>query len=149
MHRISRIQLLNEISNDSKFNYAKSVSSRNGLDEKCQEFPTDQEIMSIIEKSKIKAINTARKIGLIKKNQNLNNICMCHVPPYDPNSTIRRKNNNESNEISLEEKFEKSIELEMKLLHSKLKNYAHKFEENSIVDATSAYVEFEFEFVVY
>lgn len=68
---------------------------------------------------------------------------MCHVPPYDPNSTIRRKNNNESNEISLEEKFEKSIELEMKLLHSKLKNYAHKFEENSIVDATSAYVEFD------
>lgn len=142
LNRISRIQLLSEISNDSEFEFPKSLNSRNVPNAICQEFPNEKEITTVIQKSRNKAIEKALKIGLIKKKPKSNDICICCVPPYDLNFAVARKKNDET--ISFEDTDERFNELEMKLFSANLKNYAHKFEANSLSE-TSNYVEFDAE----
>lgn len=138
LNRISRIHLLSEISNDSKFDYPKSLKSCNVSNLNFEALPNEKEIISTIEKTKIKAIEEARKIGLIK-GKKVKDICVCHAPPYIQKFAVARKVHDEI--IDFDDKFN---ELEMKLSGSTLKNYAYKFEENSVPE-TSSYVEFDCE----
>lgn len=136
LNRVSRIHLMSEISNDSKFDYPKSLKSCTFSNVNNEELPNEKEIISTIEKSKNKAIEEARKIGLIK-GETLQDICVCRVPSYVQKFAMTRKEYNET--ICFDEKIE---ELEMRLSRSTLKNYAHQFEENSVPE-TSSYVEFD------
>lgn len=141
LDRVSRTQLLSEISNDSQFVFPKSLKSSKSTCLNPYEFPDEKLIISTIEKCQVSAIEEAKKYGLIKK-QKLEEICNCRVPPYVSNRKIRHNENDDT--IYFEDGFEKLDELQTRLASTSLKNYADKFEENSLPE-TSSYVEFALE----
>lgn len=141
MHRINRIQHLNEISNDkdSGFVFPKALKLNNNSDVNFGEsdFPNEDQIIQIIFDCKQNAIEDAVKFGLIKKNCKFNdqNIT-CQVPPYIVKNTNTECASNES----VEEETQEIEELCSKLASASLKNFADKF-KNEIVPETSTYVE--------
>lgn len=141
LNRISRIQLLGEIGNDPGFVYAKSVKSTTQYSE--DDFPNECEIISIIQNCKAKAIETAEKIGLISEKKMADeSIFFCQVLPK--NSSDKKSDNIQSRNNStftLENNIKRFGELKTKLIYSSLKNFAGKFEENTIPE-TSSYLEF-------
>lgn len=137
LNRVSRIQLLDEITNDSEFVYPNSLNSCKFSKTNLQNFPTEDEIFRTIQKCKINAIAEAQKIGLLKGIKS-EDVCVCRVPVYEPFCAKKKKNNSHSS--GLDDSLHKFDELEMKLFSVSLKNYAHKFEEGSISEISS-YVE--------
>lgn len=143
LDRISRIQLLSEISNDSNsdsgFNYPMSLCSgklvnQNNSNDK---FPSKNDIIETLLKSKKKAIEIALKIGLIKKNaREKESTCVCPVLPY---TIIKRKKKTFVDESYLNNS-DIFHDLHIILIASKIKNYAQKFKEDSLLE-TSLYVE--------
>lgn len=144
LNRISRIQLLSEISNDTDagFAFPKSLQSSNFVDAKYSEaqFPTESEMINIIQKCKFRAIETAERIGLIKKKDvSEESIYFCSILPKDSIDS-RARNIQVFNDNSLSEIIRNFGELHMKLASASLKNFAGKFEEGTIPE-TSSYVE--------
>lgn len=143
LNRISRIQLLGEISNDvgSGFVFAKSPhsSSAPGKVHTYAEFPTEDEIMNKIQQCKLMAIEEAKKIGLIKT-KNVEEIDLtCPISAYIPPKPRKTEPDVET-EYDLEENLLKMYELQMKLMSVSLKNYADKF-RNENVPENSSFVE--------
>lgn len=140
LHRISRIQLLNDISNDkdSGFSYPKQISSDHFTEATNHEFPTEHQIIETIQKCKTEAIREAVKVGLLKKNSKTKeSSCVCPVLPY---TEFRKKKMNVFDNTIFEKTFEELDAIQWKLISASIKNYTHKFKENSLPD-TSLYVE--------
>lgn len=148
MARVSKAQLLNEISNDNEGNFvfpqnyraaknAKYLKKTTSID-----LPSQDEIIKTILECKSDAIKCAEKIGLIDKKFKLEEKkCVCQVKPCI---------SSEENEVPLVSKSKKeSIKLvddmRFKYLFANLslKNYAFKF-ENKMLDEKSSYVEIPF-----
>lgn len=144
LDRISRIQLLSEISNDkgSEFNYPKTLSSCNfSAPKDFNDFPTVDEIINTIKQSKEDALNEAIKVGLIEKEcESKDSFCVCPVQLYENKMPNAGKNENNETDYTIFD--ETSQDLYMKIISAKLKNYASKFAENSIPE-TSSYVEIQ------
>lgn len=140
MHRISRIQLLNDISNDkeSGFIFPKSLKPIDSSSIRYGEsdFPTDIEIFGIIQCCKKSAVEVAEKVGMIKKGEKLDDsFFSCQVRPY-----FLKNKKWEDIDSDSEGDIEDVYDLEMHLMSSSLKNHAQKVKEGSISD-TSPYVE--------
>lgn len=137
LDRISRIQLLSEISNDkeSGFTFPKELKSTNfpKIEFKDIDFPDESEIVGIVQKCKSKALKDAFSIGLLQKKnkKSLDSCCLCHVPQY--------KSKEPENEDNASYKTtERNVYSELRLTATTLKNYAKKFDDK-IIDDTSSY----------
>lgn len=96
-------------------------------------------MINVVHESKSEAIEIAIKIGLIKKAEKSNDTtCFCPISPHIKTKSERINENNFSNCIEFED--EKIEELQLKLILAPLKNYANKFDENTITEI-SLYVE--------
>lgn len=131
---------MNEISNDKEFISPKPLKSFNSSSAKYEEsqFPTDLEILNIIHKCKMSATKVAENVGMIKKNEKLeDSVFSCQVPPY----TFKKKRVEcDDNDSTSEGDFEDVFDLEMHLMSSSLKNYSGKVTEDKVTE-TSPYVE--------
>lgn len=128
LDRLCRIQLLNEISNDkcTGFVYPKTLISKNvSVPKKFDDFPSDIEIINTIQECKTEAIEKAMKIGQCVTVQ------LFHIK-------FHKTRENESS--FAEENYDKVHDLYLKLLSASLKNFANKFEEDSLPE-TSSYCE--------
>lgn len=140
LNRISRIQILNEISNDkeSGFLFPKPLKSSNSFYKTYVnvQFPTRSQIYDIIQGCKKTAIETAKRIGLIKKNVKAkDSMFSCQLLPY----IFRSKKWEDVVEENLD--VEPDIEeLELKLMTAHLKNYSDEVKENHVSE-NSSYVE--------
>lgn len=141
LHRINRIQILGEISNDkeSGFIFPKELNSDkfSNVNFQYDDFPDETAVINVILQSKSKALNDAQNIGLIKKKGKVTESCCdCSVPPY----TTRDERNEDTIELE-DSQFEKSFHLiKSELISTALKNYADKFEDQ-IINETSPYAE--------
>lgn len=141
--RISKIQIQNEISNDknSGLKFPTSLRSCDFSELKFQnsDFPTDDQIINIIQKCKTEAIADAIKVGLIDKRAKLNDSCFsCPVPPHNKNFADK-----EIDEEIAEKKlkdFDFDYEAEFNQITSSLKNFANQFTDKKIQESSS-YVE--------
>lgn len=142
LNRLSRIELLSDISNDkdSGFVHLQSLKSCK-FDLKAHsenDFPSENEIITTIYACKARAVETAIKLGLVKKkNQSVESIVLCPVSKY----VMRIK----SNETECNEQMndtEKVYDLENILIYSSPahRNFANQF-EGKVLDETSSYVE--------
>lgn len=131
--RVSKIHLLNEISNDAEsgFVYPKSDHAiKNSTKYSQFDLPSDDDIFNEILKSKSAAVELAIKLGLLTRKSKSTEFCRCQIAPYVPPHKIKSKVTEE-----------KTIS-DLKTLHgvSNLKNYADKFLNNEI-DKTGPYIE--------
>lgn len=150
LNRISRIQILSEISNDksSGLVFPKTLSSSKNRSIKYgdKHFPNENEIIKIILKCKDIAICEALKLGLLQHNQKYDDsIFSCSVPPYIPISKKLNENSNSDewesdNDSDSETSFGKIENLYYRLCSSSIKNYASKF-QNKEIPETSSFVE--------
>lgn len=137
LERIHKIQLLADIVNDSgtKFTFLRKkqpIKSETTL------LPTKCEIKDIIEKSKVKAIEDAIKIGLLDaKYEKLD--LKCNILPLSlakkPRAKLKKVKYALKNDNSKKISFKLS-----ELLTISLKNYSYKF-ANKDVDKISSFVE--------
>lgn len=156
--RVSKAQLLNEISNDNEGNFVFPQNDRAAKNPKCvtktsNKLPSQDEIIKTILKSKSDAIKSAVQIGLIDENsESKEKNCSCHVKPCVSNES------NKPQPIKYNapkgESFELDDETRFNYLFANLslKNYSSKF-ENKMLNENSSYVEipfvkFEGEFIV-
>lgn len=130
--RISKIHLVNEISNDSEsgFVYPKSNHALTSSSKSSNfELPSETEIYGEIFKSKSMAIKSGVKIGLMKKGKGYEDSCACQIGPYmPPNVKVNRQNTSEKNPIDLT-RFRASV--------LRLKNFAQKFESEEVATTGS------------
>lgn len=88
LSRINRIDILNGISNDKNTGFVfpktlKSIDSLPHVKFKETEFPTRPEIFKIMQDCKLRAVDTAKRLGMIKKGQRVDDsMFSCQVPPY-------------------------------------------------------------------
>lgn len=141
IHRISRIQLLSDISNDkdSGFIYPETLSSCNFSDPNFSDgaFPTQNEIIKIIQDCRDTAIQQAVRIGLIeKKCVSKEQICVYRALPYI-SKKLTDNNEERSDLFSSNDDYGETLS---KITRSQIKNYAAKFEEESLPE-TSSYAE--------
>lgn len=146
LDRISRIHLLNEISNgnDSGFIYPKALNSfKFSPPPNSDSFPSDSEIINTIKQCKKDALVLAMKSGLIKKTlKSKDSLCVCPVVPYEykiPKAEKKKKNVYSETHDENSDVFQL---LYMKTITASLKNFANKFEAKDIPE-TSSYVEIE------
>lgn len=144
LDRISRIHLLNEISNDkdSGFTYPKALNFfKFSTPPNFDSFPNDSEMINTIKQCKEEALILATKIGLIKKTIEFkNSFCVCPVLPYEYKvSKSKKMKKHVSGDIHDENSGIFDV-LYMKTITASLKNFANKFRANSIPE-TSLYVE--------
>lgn len=146
--RISKIQLVNEISHEkeSGFFYPKSQKSVNlhGENIKHYDLPSEDEIFRAVRESQREAVKSAIQIGLIDNTvANKKNSCFCHISPYIPRkkkASRLKKRITKKNHLSTDI-YESSLITSMKLNQNlRLTNYAHLFLKK-IVPANSPYVE--------
>lgn len=144
MARISKVQLLNEISNDTDGNFIFPVSNRAAKTPKpkfsCFDLPSQSEIINTIYKSKSDAINSAIKVGMIPKNYHLKEeSCFCQIrkclPDIDQALSTDDVCKSSKNESTMHDLSTVNF-----LANICLKNYANKFKGNKI-DETSSFVE--------
>lgn len=142
LDRISRTQLLSDISNDrdngSVIIYPKSFNSCefSQTNDVKSDFPNEIEIVNAILKCKADAIQKAMRIGLLKKKYgSKNEACVCNVKTY-----AKRPRKNEIHDSSDSESEDDFGDVYMKVVSSSIKNYANKFEEKNVSE-TSPYVE--------
>lgn len=143
LNRISRIQLMGEISNDENgFVFPKSLKSSKASTYNIADLPDETEIMDIIEKSKFYAIKVASELGLITKNQKfIDSACLCQIKIHKLPQKKLDKSTHELSESNLEELvLEKTHELETTLFSASLKNFACKFQNETLTE-TSLYTE--------
>lgn len=133
--RISKIHLLNEISNDTEsgFVYPKSNHALTSSSKSSNfELPSESEIYGEIFKSKSMAIKSGIKIGLVKKGKEYEDSCACQIGPYmPPNVKVNRQDTSEKNLFDLT-RFRASV--------FRLKNFAQKFESEE-VGTTGSFLE--------
>lgn len=139
IHRISRIQLLSDISNDkdSGFIFPETLSSCNFSGPNFGEgsFPTQDEIIKIIQKCKGEAVQKAVEVGLIETNvKSKDQTCVYRALPY------KNKKKKDVDDEDLNQTFDDYDETHLKNISTQIKNYAAKFEKDSLID-TSSYVE--------
>lgn len=143
LDRISRIHLMNEISNDndSGFTYPKSLSTFKQPD--LSSVPSDKDIINTIKESKEEALSLAIKIGLIQRKSKLkDSFCVCPLSPYEFKMSKKKKKEHEISDICDEESEDAFQDLYMKTIAASLKNYADKIDKSTISE-TSSYVEIE------
>lgn len=151
LYRISRVQLLNEISNDAEpgFIFPKSLSSTRGHSHTTYseiDFPTDDMIIRTLQKCERLAIAEAKKIGLITKStKSKESLCVCNVSPYVTKNEMEETSDydstdSESDWLDMNDQFTKNDEFRAYLTSASLKNFAKKF-RNRNVPETSSYVE--------
>lgn len=148
MARVSKAQLLNEISNDNDGSFVFPQNDRAAKNPKIKfsgviDLPSQDEMIKTILKSKSDAINSAVKIGLIaKKSGSKEENCFCPIKPCIP-----KKENNLPHFTHNMSKDESSTPNDIKHEHLfanlSLKNYKSKF-ENKRLNETSPYVEIPF-----
>lgn len=138
LQRISKIQLQNDISSEkeSGFIYPKELKQIDAhIRSKVWDLPDEFEIVNMILKCKLRAIEDMKKLGIFNnKKKNIGSSCICCVPPY----MAKKKKNKEK--ISTIRKSTSSIALRQQLISLSLKNYASKLEGKPI-NETSHYVE--------
>lgn len=102
------------------------------------EFPTESQMMSIIQKCKLRAIETAKIVGLIKKGEKLkDSMFCCNISPKDLDeldSKLSKKPH------AVDHGIKRLCELQMNLASASLKFFANKFDDNSL-PGTSSFVE--------
>lgn len=144
LNRISRIQLMSDISNDKSTGliYPTTLNSCNFSETNYSEidFPNEHQMLNTIKECKTRAIEDAKKVGLISKtSKTMKTICNCYVTPYSENCARKMNSSNDTDFLNTTEKIE---QLETQLFHASLKNYANKFNENCVPE-TSSYVEMD------
>lgn len=143
-HRVSRVQILNEISNDkgSGFNFPIPLRPFDFSSMKFgeEDFPTDLEIFKIIQKCKQSAIKVAKNIGLLKKGEEVNDaIFSCKVPSY---VFVGKKWEDiecssfecDITDDYIEDDYDDDFHSNWRLMASSLKNYAKTVKEGSVSD---------------
>lgn len=148
MARVSKAQLLNEISNDNEGNFVFPQNYRAAKNAKYStkttniDLPSQNEIIKTILKSKSDAIKSAEKIGLIdKKSKFEEKSCFCQVKSSIPNEKHKLPLISVPKEENL--KLDDDIKFKYLFANLSLKNYASKF-ENKMLDEKSSYVEIPF-----
>lgn len=156
LERIHKIQLLEDISNDSNtaFTFPRRLQSNNQSNTETVVLPTQNEIFQMIEKSKTEAIRDAKEIGLLDTNDE-NTELKCDVLPLSSEKRTRktkkirkirsgRSNPKRSRTIKkLNQKKISLVDFSYKLsdlVTISLKNYSYKFADKD-VDELSSYVE--------
>lgn len=142
LNRISRTQLLNEISNDKDTGlvYPKTLKSCTFSDSKdWNNFPNGDEIIRTVLKCRTEAINEAINLGLIDEECKAKELaCVCPVAPHV--AKTRKNEIDFTNAMMFEENEDKYVELHTKLINASLKNYSTKFDGSKTTE-TSSYVE--------
>lgn len=136
LNRISRIQILSEISNDKDSGFIFPKPLHSSKDKYVYfDIPNENEIIHTILKSKNFAIQEAITIGLIKKNAKTDSMCVCHVPKYIPvQKKVERESDSDGSDY--ENIILKTDELHVKLLSASLINYAEKFQNKMLQHST-------------
>lgn len=146
LDRISRIHLLNEISNDtdSGFTYPKALNAfKCSTQSKVESFPSDSEIINTIKQCKEEALIMAMNVGLIKESLKSNDsLCICPVIPYEYKMPKAKKVNEQMCSDLRDEDSDLFHVLYTKTITASLKNFASKFGVQSIAE-TSSYVEIQ------
>lgn len=146
LDRISRIHLLNEISNDkdSGFIYPKALNSvKFSSPPNYDEFPSDSDIIDTIKQCKEEALILATEIGLIRKRIKLkDSFCVSPVLPYEYIASKAKKMKNRPLSDKHDENSDVFHALYTKTITASLKNYASKFGAIGIPE-TSSYVEIQ------
>lgn len=138
LHRIHRIQLQNDISNDpsTKFKFPEKLKTNNYSQTSDFILPNEAEIFQEIEKCKIKAVDDAIEIGLIDdRDINLE----CSILSHSPKAPSRRAGKSVQQE-SDDPMIQSSEEVLDQLIGTTLKNFAEQFGEEP-VDEASQYTE--------
>lgn len=138
LERIHKIQLLDDISNDSAtvFIFPRRFNTKIKSNSKKVVLPTQTEIFEMIEKSKFKAIEKAIEVGLLdEEDGNLD--LECDVHPLSPHRESRFIKNN-TKKVKCD--FNSNGLTLTNLMTISLKNYYYKFEGKE-VEETSSYVE--------
>lgn len=144
LNRISRVQILNEISNDkeSGFIFPAALRSfdyspmRYGEDD----FPTDLEIFNIIQKCKQSAIKVSKKVGMLKKGEELNDLIFtCQVPSSKIVAKKWENIESSSSEFDItddlfDDEYDDAFDSNWRLMASSLKNYANIVKEDTVSD---------------
>lgn len=135
LHRIHRIQLQNDISNDpsTNFKFPKKLKADNHPQTIEFELPNEADILNEIEECRTKAINDAIKIGLIN-NQQVD--LECCIVPYSPFVRYKRRKYSRKEHRNVQSCEEVLEQLE----HTSLKNFAELFGDEPL-DETSQYTE--------
>lgn len=136
LSRIGKIQLQNEITHttSSYFYYPRVQTEKS--DHNIYSLPTPEEIYNEIILSKMTAISTARKLGLISRNNPCEKIFKCGIKPYNTSATnkIKRK---KSCAIA------KKASLEMPdLKNIRLNDFSGKL-KRTVIDERSPYAEIQ------
>lgn len=135
LDRLNRIQLLGEIASEKNgFKYPESLISCRFSESKYIEadFPSEDEIHKIILQCKDRALETAQRVGLIEEDCDyLDSVCDCCVPKYVVPKQKNVQTTDNENSV-LDESSIEFIDLEGKLICSKLKNFAYRFEKKDV-----------------
>lgn len=129
LERINKIQLLNDISTDTNFEFPNVKNAHKFPGHILHELPTKDEIFATIQKCKQNAIEDAIEYGLLEKD--FTNDCIsCCIP------SIKKKPNEANRTSTTNTPIPRIIRLD----RLALPNYAHKF-VGQVVPETSPYVE--------
>lgn len=135
LSRISKIQLLSEISCTNKnFAFPNMQRPKKKIPVN-YELPTSEDIFKEIEKCKSQAFMDALKFGLVDKRDILNlNLYLCKVKPFVPKKLNKKKILKKQKPITLNEESKKNL-LGLSNLH--LRDYSHNFKDFEAVKPLS------------
>lgn len=138
LERINKIQLLNDISNNSStvFEFPKRLRPTHGSNTVDILLPTFSEILDCIEASKTKAITDSISLGLLT--DDVENVSlMCGVIPFDKQKAKNVKPVNSVSNVDIVKKYSCILS---QLKNTSLKNFSEKFLDRK-VDEASSYLE--------
>lgn len=131
--RMNRIQLLNDITNKSEFEFPRAQYTKDFAKYCRHELPTKEQIFEKIEQCRLDAIDYARKIGLLGETDMPNLVCKIPSLESKENTEVQREN---QSPLILQKN---SLNTLSQLKAIKLKNFAGNFE--GIIPENSSYVE--------
>lgn len=132
--RMNKIQLLNDITNKTEFEYPRAQYTKDFAKYCRHELPTKEQIFEKIEQCRLDAIEYARKIGLLGETDVPPDL-VCKIPLLESKENILDQCENESPSILQKN----SLNAFSQLKANKLKNFASNFEGK--IPESSAYVE--------
>lgn len=138
LQRISKIQLQNDIvvsETVSNFVFPHLIRNNNKTKPTIYDLPTNNEILTEMQKVKRDVMNDAIALGIIKEKQTNNTNFACNLMPYTEKCKKKEQKDKQS------ESFHKHWRHEhIRFSSLGLQNYAHQFDEDE-VDEFSSFVE--------
>lgn len=134
LSRIGKIQLQNEITNTTSSYFVYPRVKREHSEQVFHQLPTPQEIYNEIILCKKTAIITAKKLGMLSKNNPRAKIFKCGIKPYETSANDRMSRN------KLSKVFKRSKLKMPDLRNIQLKDFSGKLKRH-VIDECSPYTE--------